>query len=99
MVSRAERGPVADWMRTVDRWLLGSFVALIVLALMYGAEVKGARRWIFGLQPSEFIKPAFVVLAAWAFTESGRKSPTAMLAKVLSFLLLPLTILPLILEP
>ena len=39
---------------------------------MFGAEVKGARRWIFGLQPSEFIKPAFVVLAAWAFTEGGR---------------------------
>jgi len=118
MVSRAERGPVANWMRTVDRWLLGSFaalmviglvmalaaspavaerlnlstfrfvnrqafmlvpsailmvatsflsprhvrraalllfilsLALIVLALMFGAEVKGARRWIFGLQPS-----------------------------------------------
>ena len=66
---------------------------------MYGAEVKGARRWIFGIQPSEFIKPAFVVLAAWAFTESGRKAPTAMLAKVLSFLLLPLTIVPLILQP
>ncbi len=165
MVSRAERGPVADWMRTIDRWLLGSFgalmviglvmalaaspavaerlnlstfhfvdrqalmlpptaivmvatsflsprhvrraalllyvvsLALIVLALMYGVEVKGARRWIFGLQPSEFIKPAFVVLAAWAFTESGRRAPTAVLAKVLSFLILPLTIVPLILQP
>ena len=152
MVSRVERGPVADWMRTADRWLIGSFIALmviglvmalaaspavaerlnlstfhfvnrqalmliptaalmiatsflsprhvrraalvtfavsfalIVLALMFGAEVKGARRWIFGLQPSEFIKPAFVVLAAWAFTEGGRKGPTAIPAKLLSFL-------------
>ncbi len=143
MVSRVERGPVADWMRTADRWLIGSFIALmviglvmalaaspavaerlnlstfhfvnrqalmllptaalmiatsflsprhvrraalltfavsfalIILALMFGAEVKGARRWIFGLQPSEFIKPAFVVLAAWAFTEGGRTGPTA----------------------
>ena len=70
-----------------------------MLALLFGAEVKGARRWIFGLQPSEFIKPAFVVLAAWAFTEGGRKSSTAVLAKILSFLILPLTIVPLILEP
>jgi cell division protein FtsW len=165
MVSRAERGPVADWMRTVDRWLLGSFLALmviglvmalaaspavaerlnlptfhfvdrqalmlvptailmvatsflsprhvrraalvafaaslilIVLALMFGAEVKGARRWIFGIQPSEFIKPAFVVLAAWAFTEGGRKTPTAPIAKFLSFFILPITIVPLIMEP
>ena len=29
MVSRVERGPVADWMRTADRWLIGSFIALI----------------------------------------------------------------------
>ena len=88
--------------RHVRRAALAMYVvslALIVLALMYGAEVKGARRWIFGLQPSEFIKPAFVVLAAWAFTESGRKAPTALLAKVVSFLLLPLTIVPLILQP
>ncbi len=165
MVSRVERGPVADWMRTADRWLIGSFVALmviglvmalaaspavaerlnlstfhfvnrqalmliptaalmiatsflsprhvrraallafvvsfalIILALMFGAEVKGARRWIFGLQPSEFIKPAFVVLAAWAFTEGGRTGPTAIPAKLLSFLLLPIAIVPLILEP
>ncbi len=165
MVSRAERGPVADWLRTIDRWLLGSFVALmviglvmalaaspavaerlnlptfhfvnrqalmlvptailmvatsflsprhvrraalvtfaaslilIVLALMFGAEVKGARRWIFGIQPSEFIKPAFVVLAAWAFTEGGRKTSTAPLAKFLSFAILPITIVPLIMQP
>ena len=52
---------------------------------MFGAEVKGSRRWIFGLQPSEFIKPAFVVLAAWAFTEGGRETSTALLAKFLSF--------------
>jgi cell division protein FtsW len=74
-------------------------LALVLLALMFGAEVKGARRWIFGLQPSEFIKPAFVVLAAWAFTEGGRPGPTAIPAKILSFVLLPLTIVPLMLEP
>ena len=118
MMSRAERGPVADWFRTVDLWLLGSFGALmvvgvvmalaaspavaerldlptfhfvnrqaellvpsallmiatsflsprqarraalvvfavsmtlIILALLFGAEVKGSRRWIMGVQPS-----------------------------------------------
>jgi len=76
----------------------GSF-ALIILALLYGTEVKGSRRWILGLQPSEFIKPAFVVLAAWAFTEGGRANSPRGLARLLSFLILPLTIVPLILEP
>ena len=57
--------------------------ALIIAALMFGAEVKGSRRWILGLQPSEFIKPAFVILAAWAFTEGGRRdAPRGLGARV-----------------
>jgi cell division protein FtsW len=74
-------------------------MALIALALVYGVEVKGSRRWIFGIQPSEFVKPAFVVLAAWAFTEGGRVGATALPAKILSFLILPITLVPLILQP
>lgn len=48
--------------------LAGSFLALIYV-LGFGAEIKGAQRWIhlpgFSLQPSEFAKPAFIVVAAW----------------------------------
>ena len=160
MMSRAERGPVADWFRTVDPWLLGSFaalmvfglvmalaaspavaerlslptfhfvnrqaelllpsvavmvgvsfltprgvrrtaliafviaLALVVLALMFGVEVKGSRRWIGGVQPSEFVKPAFVVLAAWAFAEGGRVGAPTLVGKLVALLLLPLTIVP-----
>ena len=47
---------------------IGSIVAMVAV-LMTGTEIKGAQRWIrifgFSLQPSEFIKPAFAVLAAW----------------------------------
>ncbi len=46
---------------------------LLALTLVIGLEVKGARRWIdlpyFTLQPSEFFKPTFAVLAAWLFAE------------------------------
>src|SRR3954463_4427726 len=46
--------------------------------LVIGAEVKGARRWIVlagvNIQPSEFVKPAFVILISWLFAESTRKS-------------------------
>ncbi len=47
---------------------IGSVLAMI-LVLFTGMEIKGAQRWIhlfgFSLQPSEFIKPAFIILAAW----------------------------------
>ncbi|MBP1857438.1 putative lipid II flippase FtsW [Rhizobium herbae] len=143
MVSRAERGPVADWFWTIDRFFLATFIllmgigfmlsfaaspavaerlnldsfhfvkrhaafllpslavmigisfltprqvrrtaiillivslAMMVLALFFGAEVKGSRRWIslagLSIQPSEFMKPAFVVVCAWLFSEHARQ--------------------------
>ncbi len=55
---------------------LGS-LALMVAALLYGPEIKGANRWIdigpIGLQPSELAKPAFIVMAAWFMAENVRK--------------------------
>jgi cell division protein FtsW len=51
--------------------------AMVVATLFVGVEIKGARRWIvlagINIQPSEFLKPAFVVLIAWLFAESSRK--------------------------
>jgi cell division protein FtsW len=165
MVARTQTGPIADWKRTVDPWMLAAFgglmatgvvmalaaspavaerigldtfhfvnrqtllmipsaamlaatsflsprharraalllylvaFGLIIASLMFGAEVKGSRRWIAGVQPSEFIKPAFVILAAWAFTEAGRPGTPRAIARALSFLILPVTIAPLILQP
>ncbi|WP_395665716.1 FtsW/RodA/SpoVE family cell cycle protein [Methylocella sp.] len=72
-------------------------MALIIAALLFGAEVKGSRRWIFGVQPSEFLKPAFVILAAWAFSEGAKRRDTP--GNILAILLLPVTIIPLILQP
>ena len=77
--------------------LYGGAMALIVLALIFGHEVKGSRRWIFGVQPSEFVKPAFVILAAWAFAEGGRRKDLP--GNLLALLILPATIIPLILQP
>lgn len=52
-------------------------LALMVAALFYGPEIKGAHRWIdigpVNLQPSEFAKPAFVVVAAWFLAEHVRR--------------------------
>ena len=72
-------------------------MALVIAAILFGVEVKGARRWIFGIQPSEFVKPAFVILAAWAFSEGARRRDVP--ANIMALLLLPATIVPLILQP
>ncbi len=142
MVSRVQRGAIADWFWTIDRVFLAAFVLLLgtgfmlsfsasppeaarlglpsfffvkrhaafllptlcvlvgcsflsprhvrraalvilaisiacmVLALFFGVEVKGSRRWIsllgLSIQPSEFMKPAFIVICSWLFSEHAR---------------------------
>ncbi|HEY4251855.1 MAG TPA: putative peptidoglycan glycosyltransferase FtsW [Roseomonas sp.] len=55
--------------------LLGCAGALVLTAatLVIGVEIKGARRWLpipgLSLQPSEFLKPCFAVVAAWLIAE------------------------------
>ena len=48
-------------------------IAMMLRVLFVGSEVKGAQRWLelgsFSFQPTEFVKPAFVVLIAWLFHE------------------------------
>jgi cell division protein FtsW len=90
--------------RQVRRVALAVFLVSLVLVaatLFIGPEIKGARRWLnlFGvsLQPSEFLKPAFVVLVAWAFSESGRRPE--MPATLLAFALLALPIILLVQQP
>ncbi|MCZ8183016.1 MAG: putative peptidoglycan glycosyltransferase FtsW [Beijerinckiaceae bacterium] len=167
MVTRAERTTFGEWWWTIDRWLLFSFIALmvsgflfglaayppvanklglptfhfvnrqaafllmacaimigtsflnprqvrrlalllflaglamVILTLFYGSEVKGARRWLnlpgFSLQPSEILKPAFVVMAAWAFSE--RQTRQDMPSLTIAMLILPLAVVPLIRQP
>ncbi|MBR0653877.1 FtsW/RodA/SpoVE family cell cycle protein [Plastoroseomonas arctica] len=64
--------------------LLGFAGALVATAatLVIGVEIKGARRWLpipfLSLQPSEFLKPCFAVVAAWLIAEGrapGSKLP------------------------
>jgi cell division protein FtsW len=76
-------------------------VALVVATLLFGPEVKGARRWItiFGvnIQASESLKPAFVVLVAWLFAESAKRPE--MPATSMALVLLLVTVALLVMEP
>jgi cell division protein FtsW len=51
-------------------------ILMMILVLFIGVEVKGSRRWLqilgVSLQPSEFMKPAFVVMSAWLFAERAK---------------------------
>lgn len=144
MYARSDRGPVAEWLWTIDRWYLAAFATLLAFgmvlsfaasppvaerigldtfhfvfrhavflvpamaimialsflddrqlrrvalgifatalllmmaALFFGVEVKGSSRWVriagISVQPSEFMKPAFVILCAWLFAEQIRRA-------------------------
>jgi cell division protein FtsW len=66
--------------------ILAAGLAGLTAVLVFGSEINGAQRWLsiagFSLQPSEFTKPAFIVVIAWLFAEAaGRRDvPAAPLA-------------------
>jgi len=76
-------------------------LALVAVTLVFGAEIKGARRWIVllgvNIQPSEFLKPAFVILIAWLFGESARRPEMPANSMALVLLLVVVTLL--VLQP
>jgi cell division protein FtsW len=69
--------------------ILIAAVAGMVVVLVSGAEMNGAQRWLsiagHSLQPSEFAKPAFIVIIAWLFAEAVARHdvPAAPLAFLL----------------
>jgi cell division protein FtsW len=75
---------------------------LIMAALPFiGHNAKGATRWLdfggFSLQPSEFMKPALIVLVAWMFAEGqkGQGVPGVTIA----FLLYGISVALLLIQP
>jgi cell division protein FtsW len=68
-------------LRQVKLFALGLgilFFFLTGFTLLHGVEVDGAHRWIslpgFTVQPSEFLRPAFIIVSAWLIAESRRTS-------------------------
>ncbi len=73
----AMSGMIALSMQSLRTIRLVAFAALpvslfcVALTLVFGMEVKGATRWLhipgLSIQPSEFVKPALTIVAAWLF--------------------------------
>jgi cell division protein FtsW len=76
-------------------------IALIVVTLLIGPEVKGSRRWItllgVNIQASESAKPAFVVIAAWLFSESAKRPEMPATSMALALLMMLVSLL--VMEP
>jgi cell division protein FtsW len=74
------------------------FFVMLVSVPLIGSEVNGAKRWIgvgfLEFQPSEFLKPLFVVLIAWLLSLRARDSSlpimpiTGLILAVIAFLLM-----------
>ena len=87
--------------RRVAVIVFGLGLLLLVLTLFVGGEVKGSRRWIsigiFSIQPSEIVKPAFVILAAWLFSENMQRKDVP--GNLLAVGLLVAFVAPMVLQP
>src|SRR5206468_3739193 len=66
------------------------FMVCLFLVPIFGVEVNGARRWLGAgfaqFQPSEFLKPLFIVSVAWllSFKEKDKALPMVPLTAVLT---------------
>ena len=76
-------------------------LVLMLAVLFVGVENNGSRRWLnfagLSLQPSEFMKPAFVVVCAWLFAENSRR--TDIPGNVFALILLAIVVALLVAEP
>jgi cell division protein FtsW len=88
--------------RTIRRaaffiWLAA--IAVMIALPLFGHNAKGATRWLeiggFTLQPSEFMKPALVILVAWMFAEGqkGQGVPGVSIAFGLYFISIALLLI------
>lgn len=78
-------------------WLVA--IGVMIALPFVGHNAKGATRWLefggFTLQPSEFMKPALIILVAWMFAEAqkGRGVPGVSIAFGLYFVSIALLLI------
>jgi cell division protein FtsW len=61
------------WVRRVGAVGFAAAMSLMIALPFAGPVVNGAQRWLYlgglSIQPSEFLKPTFAIVAAWMFAE------------------------------
>jgi cell division protein FtsW len=75
---------------------VGALAALVLVPLV-GESIKGARCWIeiggFSLQPSEFLKPALVLVSAGLFAQAQENANPKLLLAAVAVFIIPLALL------
>ena len=86
--------------KNIRRIALFGFIFLIILLLslhFFEYEVKGSKRWLrvmsFSFQPSEVIKPFFIILTSWGISQSISGKKYFLFLTFVSFLFLILLVL------
>ena len=86
--------------KNIRRIALFGFIILIILLLslyFFEYEVKGSKRWLrilsFSFQPSEVVKPFFIILTSWGISQSIKGKKYFLLITFVSFLTLVLLVL------
>ena len=81
--------------KNVRRIALFGFIILIILLLslyFFEYEIKGSKRWLrlfgFSFQPSEVIKPFFIILTSWGISQSIKGKKYFLSMTFLSFFIL-----------
>ncbi len=99
MVSRVERGPVADWFWTIDRLFLITFVLLMGIGLMLSFAASPAVAERLGLDSFHFVKrhaffmlPALGVMIGLSFLSPRQVRRVAMLILATSLIMMVLVL-------
>jgi cell division protein FtsW len=58
-----------SWVRRLGILGFLGALGLMVCAILFGPEIKGSHRWIWGVQPSEFAKPTFIIATSWFLSD------------------------------
>ncbi|MCP8970284.1 FtsW/RodA/SpoVE family cell cycle protein [Ectobacillus ponti] len=91
--------PYEFWRKRLFVWLLyGGSIGVLVLLLFKGTKANGAQLWLFGVQPSEFVKIAFILLISRFFARR-QETGTALWQGVVPVGLYILVIFGLMLKP
>lgn len=87
--------PYREWLGVI---LMGYYIicmVLLVLTFLIGTDVNGAKRWLFGFQPSEFIKIALLMMTVRIVYDKnmGKLRLRSAMAQLAGFVGVPLVFL------
>ena len=86
--------------KNIRRFALLGFIALTLLLIslfFLDYEVKGAKRWLkifnFSFQPSEVVKPFFIILSSWGIAQSIKEKKYFLSSTFIIFVILVVLVL------